>query len=149
MYVYNPSNFDVKHAAAAAKLDVANTGASNRPVYFNNGNPVACGFTVDKSVPSDAKFTDTVYTHPTGEGHNHIPAGGNAGQILRYDSAGKAKWGNDNDATYSTGTESYSGTTKLYSGYGDATDGTMTQGALNTAFKSVVDSINKKIGFRS
>lgn len=133
MYVYNPSNFDVNHAAAAAKLDVANTGTSNKPVYFNNDNPVACGFTVDKSVPSDAKFTDTVYTHPTGDGYNHIPSGGNAEQILRYDSAGKAKWGNDINTTYSTGTYSYSGTTKLYSSFGNATDGTMTQAAIKSA----------------
>ena len=44
-------------------------------------------------------YTDTVYTHPTTPGYNHIPAGGSAGQILRYASAGTAAWGADeNDA---------------------------------------------------
>ena len=44
-------------------------------------------------------YTDTVYTHPTTAGYNHIPAGGSAGQILRYASAGTAAWGSDeNDA---------------------------------------------------
>ena len=44
-------------------------------------------------------YTDTVYTHPTTPGYNHIPAGGSAGQILRYASAGTAAWGSDeNDA---------------------------------------------------
>jgi hypothetical protein len=43
--------------------------------------------------------TDTVYTHPTSAGNVHIPAGGSAGQILRYASAGTAAWGTDeNDA---------------------------------------------------
>lgn len=39
----------------------------------------------------------------------------------------------DNDTTYSTGTATASGLTKLYTTTGTATDGTMTQAALNTA----------------
>lgn len=36
----------------------------------------------------------------------------------------------DNNTTYSTGTASTAGTTKLYTGTGTATDGTMTQAAI-------------------
>jgi len=32
------------------------------------------------------------YTHPTGAGNNHIPAGGATGQVLGYASAGVAQW---------------------------------------------------------
>ena len=32
------------------------------------------------------------YTHPTGSGNNHIPAGGSSGQYLKYSSAGTAAW---------------------------------------------------------
>jgi len=32
------------------------------------------------------------YSHPTGNGNNHIPSGGSAGQILQYSSAGTAAW---------------------------------------------------------
>lgn len=104
MYVYNPSKFRVAHADSAARLDIEGTiGSANKPVYFKNGNPVESNFTVDKSVPSNAKFTDTVYTHPTSSGNKHIPAGGNSGQILRWASDGTAKWGADQDTTYSTG----------------------------------------------
>lgn len=39
----------------------------------------------------------------------------------------------DNNTTYSTGTSSTAGLTKLYTGTGTATDGTMTQAAINTA----------------
>lgn len=41
------------------------------------------------------------YTHPTTAGNKHIPAGGSAGQILRWASDGTATWGADNNTTYS------------------------------------------------
>jgi hypothetical protein len=41
------------------------------------------------------------YSHPTGNGNNHIPADGSAGQFLKYSSAGTAVWAADNDTTYS------------------------------------------------
>lgn len=44
--------------------------------------------------------TDTKYTHPTGSGYNHIPAGGSSGQILRWSADGTATWGVDNNTTY-------------------------------------------------
>lgn len=41
----------------------AGKGSATQPVYFNaNGVPVACTYSLEKSVPSDAKFTDTTYT---------------------------------------------------------------------------------------
>ena len=39
-------------------------GSATQPVYFSEGVPVACTYSLNKTVPSDAKFTDTVYTHP-------------------------------------------------------------------------------------
>lgn len=55
-----------KNAAAvsANKLNT-NGGSATQPIYFANGVPVATTYTLGKSVPSDAKFTDTVYNHPT------------------------------------------------------------------------------------
>lgn len=41
------------------------------------------------------------YSHPTGAGNKHIPAGGASGQILRWSADGTAVWGNDNNTTYS------------------------------------------------
>lgn len=40
---------------------------------------------------------DTVYTHPTTSGNKHIPAGGSAGQFLKWSAAGTAVWAADND----------------------------------------------------
>lgn len=76
---------------------------------------------------------DTVYSHPSTSGNKHIPAGGSSGQILRWSADGTATWGSDNNTTYSTGTASASGITKLYTGTGSATDGTMTQSAITSA----------------
>lgn len=50
-------------AASANKLNT-NAGSATQPIYFSNGIPVATTFTLGASVPSGAKFTDTVYTLP-------------------------------------------------------------------------------------
>lgn len=80
------------------------------------------------------------YTHPTSSGNKHIPSGGSSGQILRWSADGTAVWGNDNNTTYSTGTASSSGLTKLYTGTGTATDGTMTQAAIKSALDGKANS---------
>ena len=51
-------------ATSANKLNT-NAGSTTQPVYFSNGIPVAISFSLAKSVPSDAKFTDTTYVAAT------------------------------------------------------------------------------------
>lgn len=46
-------------ANSAVKLDTATAGSATQPAYFSGGKPVACTYTLAKSVPADAKFTDT------------------------------------------------------------------------------------------
>lgn len=46
-------------ANSAVKLDTAAAGSATQPVYFADGKPVATTYTLGKSVPADAKFTDT------------------------------------------------------------------------------------------
>lgn len=48
-------------ATSANKLNT-NAGNATTPVYFSGGVPTALSYTIAKSVPSDAKFTDTTYT---------------------------------------------------------------------------------------
>ena len=45
-------------ANSAVKLD-SSAGSATQPVYFSGGKPVVCTYTLGKSVPSDAVFTDT------------------------------------------------------------------------------------------
>ena len=46
------------HAATANKLN-SNAGSTTQPIYFSNGVPVATTYALNKTVPSDAVFTDT------------------------------------------------------------------------------------------
>ena len=46
-------------ANSAVKLDTATAGSTTQPVYFADGKPTACTYTLGKSVPSNAVFTDT------------------------------------------------------------------------------------------
>lgn len=47
-------------ATSAAKLSTS-AGSSTQPVYFSSGVPKSCSYTLAKSVPSNAVFTDTTY----------------------------------------------------------------------------------------
>lgn len=50
-------------ATSAVKL-TSSAGSTTQPVYFKDGKPTACSYTLEKSVPSNAVFTDT-NTHYT------------------------------------------------------------------------------------
>lgn len=45
-------------ANSAIKLD-SSAGSATQPVYFKDGKPVATTYALNKTVPADAKFTDT------------------------------------------------------------------------------------------
>lgn len=121
------------HSQAYTSVVVASDGGTVSYANSAGNASKVNNHTVDSNVPSGAKFTDTVYSHPTTSGNKHIPSGGSSGQILRWSADGTAVWGADNNTTYSTGTTSTAGLTKLYTGTGTATDGTMTQSAITTA----------------
>lgn len=46
-------------ATSAAKLDTSTAGSATQPCYFANGVPSACTYSLNKTVPSNAVFTDT------------------------------------------------------------------------------------------
>ena len=86
------------NADTATKLGITDVGSATQPIYLDDGVPTATTYTLCKSVPSDAVFTDTVYTHPTTSGNKHIPSGGSSGQVLVWSSDGTATWGNASDS---------------------------------------------------
>lgn len=123
-------------ASSAAAL-TSNAGSSTQPVYFSGGKPVACSYTLGKSVPADALFTDHTYGNMKGATSSAAGSAGlvpapNIGEQLKFLRADGA-WVIPTNTTYSVGTSSYLGTTKLYTETGSATDGTMTQNAITTA----------------
>lgn len=80
----------------STKVTPTGTIVANRiPIFSDATGKVIkdSGFTIATSVPSGAKFTDTVYTHPTSAGNKHIPSGGATGQILKWSTDGTAVWG--------------------------------------------------------
>ena len=106
---YYAGSSEVGGSAESAEKLNTDAGSATQPVYFSNGVPVATTYTLGKSVPSNAVFTDTKYTHPTTSGNKHIPSGGSSGQILRWSADGTAVWGADNNTTYTTFVKSGSG----------------------------------------
>ena len=106
------TKLNTKADKATAVTHTASTavGSTTKGVYVDtDGSTKAMTYNVNKDVPSDAKFTDTVYTHPTTSGNKHIPSGGSSGQILRWSADGTAAWGADNNTTYSAATQSANG----------------------------------------
>jgi len=62
------------------------------------GNVTVTGTLDGRDLAADGVRLDTMatnannYSHPTGNGNNHIPSGGSTDQILKYASAGTAQW---------------------------------------------------------
>ena len=87
-------------------------------------------------IPPD---NDTIYVHPTTAGNKHIPAGGVAGEILRWSADGTATWGADID------TNTWNANTKTADGYVTA-PGTVankvwkTDGVGNPAWRDDADT---------
>ena len=61
------TSLDLNTSGNAAKATALTTsaGSTTNPIYFSEGKPAACTYTLGKSVPSDAKFTDTIYSNAT------------------------------------------------------------------------------------
>lgn len=53
------SRASVGYAGVAGKLGLSTIGGTTTPIYLNNGTPTALKYTIAKSVPSNAVFTDT------------------------------------------------------------------------------------------
>ena len=99
-------------ASSAAAL-TSNAGSSTQPVYFSGGKPVACSYTLGKSVPADALFTDHTYGNMKGATSSSAGSAGlvpapNIGEQLKFLRA-DGTWVIPTNTTYSVGTSSYLG----------------------------------------
>ena len=73
--VSNATNaVNATNATTASKIGTSTVGGTTQPVYINNGVPTKLNYTIGKSVPSNAVFTDTITTNvivsatqPTGQ----------------------------------------------------------------------------------
>ena len=81
-------------ATTASKLGSESKGSATQPIYLNAGVPTACTYTLGKSVPSNAVFTDTntwialkgaTTTDAGTAGYAPAPSAGAANRYLRSD----------------------------------------------------------------
>lgn len=125
-----PATWNVIQANTDGVITGPESAINNNVVIFDGATGKLIkdsGFTIEKSVPADAKFTDTVYTHPDEPGYKHIPSGGSEGQILVWSADGTAAWGiNSAEGHYSQATSDTLGLVKI--GYPGEETGNM-QGA--------------------
>ena len=115
-------------ASAAKKLSITKAiGSATTPVYFDSsGVPVACTYTLGKSVPSSAVFTDTKVT---AVGNHYTPSGG---------TTTSASGGTLTDITNSTsGIQVVTGVTKDAAGH--------VTGVTSVALKSVNTNTDTKV----
>ena len=125
---------DVVYDSSNSIKDIVNTGIKS--ISSSNGQ-LTYTTIGNKSITINLTMKDLVGATTSAAGTHGLvpaPAAGNANRYLRSD----ATWQVPPNTTYGTGTATKSGLTKLYTGTGSATDGTMTQ-------KAITDSLGTKL----
>lgn len=76
-------NADTATTATTASKLGTNAGSATNPVYFSDGVPVGCTYSLNKTVPSDAVFTDHYdWTDITNKPTSYIPSSGSFNYIM-------------------------------------------------------------------
>lgn len=52
---------NVANAEKANRLEINNAGSNIKPIYFVDGKPEQCNYTLESNVPQNANFNDTTY----------------------------------------------------------------------------------------
>ena len=91
-------NTDVSVSAANLKAGLQNGFAGNAVRIGDTTNDIVTiprleSTTLNgETIGSTPVFTDTVYSHPLGNGNRHIPPDGAVGEFLKYTDDGTAVW---------------------------------------------------------
>lgn len=103
----------ISAVTAATKADITALGipAQDTNTTYSPATTAVDGLMskTDKTKLDGVAASANNYTHPAGAGNNHIPAGGAAGQFLKWSAAGIAVWAADNNTTYAVATATANG----------------------------------------
>ena len=108
----------ISHSTAAGNKHIPTGGSAGQFLkYSASGTAVWAADNNSTYTLASLGFTGATnanyftYSHPTGNGNNHVPANGSSGQFLKYSSAGTAVWAADNNSTYTLASLGYTGAT--------------------------------------
>lgn len=85
----------VENIAERDELVTIHAATAGLTVYVKENNTLY----VYNGTGWDELSKGTAYTHPTGAGYKHIPAGGASGQILKWKADGEAQWAEETKMT--------------------------------------------------
>ena len=135
-----------------ARALTTSAGSTTTPVYFKDGIPTALGYTIAKSVPSNAVFTDHIYSNMTAA---TASAAGKAG-LVPAPAAGKQDKFLRGDGTWTTQTitSMQSGAAKLSvssSNNNPQITGTCTSYSMSASGSATIDAVSVilKAGIKS
>ena len=114
-------------ATSAVKLTTS-AGSTTKPVYFSDGKPAECTYTLGKSVPSNAVFTDTTYGTAT-ESTNGLLSATDKKKLGLIYSASCTKGTSTRSTLLGTGNRDSGDENIIAAGYGN-TIGNATQSAI-------------------
>ncbi|MCI8363385.1 MAG: hypothetical protein HFG34_00295 [Eubacterium sp.] len=115
------------NASASTKLTTS-AGSATKPVYFADGKPAECTYTLGKSVPSNAVFTDTTYGTAT-ESTNGLLSAYDKKKLGLIHSANCTRGASTRSTLLGTGNKDNGDENIIAAGYGN-TIGNATQSAI-------------------
>ena len=123
------------NASSATKLSTS-AGSATTPVYFSDGKPVACTYTLGKSVPSNAVFTDTTYGTAT-ESTNGLLSASDKKKLGLIYSTSCTKGTSTRSTLLGTGNRDSGDENIIAAGYGN-TIGNATQSAIIAGSANII-----------
>lgn len=115
------------NASSSTKLTTS-AGSATKPVYFADGKPVECTYTLGKSVPSNAVFTDTTYGTAT-ESANGLLSASDKKKLGFIYSVNCTKGDSTRSTLFGTGNKDNGDENIVAAGYGNMI-GNATQSAI-------------------